>query len=105
MGSSTLINGSGWGESGHAMVSPILTSSKPETATISPAHASFISILCNPSNPKSLLTLPLIVFPFSLIKLACWPFFIVPLWIFPITILPKKSESVSYTHLRAHETS
>jgi len=74
------------------MVSPILTSSKPETATISPANASFISILCNPSNPKSLLTLPLIVFPFSLIKLACWPFFIVPLWIFPITILPKKSE-------------
>ena len=56
---------------GHAIVSPILTSSKPETATISPANASFISILCNPSNPNSLLTLPLIVLPFSLIKLAC----------------------------------
>ncbi len=42
-GSSTVITGSGRGSSGSARVSPIVTSSRPATAMISPGPASLAS--------------------------------------------------------------
>ncbi len=49
VGSSTWMGGSGRGSSGSVTVSPIVTSSMPATATMSPAAASAISTRRRPS--------------------------------------------------------
>src|SRR5699024_12180657 len=52
VGSSILKIGNASGCASGQMVSPILISSNPETATTSPAFASLISTRCNPINPN-----------------------------------------------------
>ena len=53
VGSSTVIGGSASGCSGSAMVSPMLTSDRPMTATISPAAASSVFVRPSPSKTPS----------------------------------------------------
>ena len=80
LGSSTVETGSGRGSSGSASVSPIVTSGRPATATISPGPASSASTRSSASVTYSSVTFARSIFPSARHQATCWPLRIVPCW-------------------------
>ncbi len=80
LGSSTKMAGRGRGSSGSAKVSPMVTSGKPATATISPGPASSVSTRSSALDEKSSVTLPRCTEPSSRHHATVSPRRSVPLW-------------------------
>ena len=77
-GSSTLMTGSGRGSSGSASVSPIVTSSRPATAMISPGPADSAGTRSSASVMNSSPSCPLSTVPSARHQPIRWPLVIVP---------------------------
>ena len=88
VGSSTLIGGSGSGFSASETVSPMFTSAKPESATMSPGPASAIGVRRSPACPKRPVIFAVTVSPSSLQSAACWSLRMRPLKIRPTISRP-----------------
>ncbi|CAB4549316.1 unannotated protein [freshwater metagenome] len=78
-GSSIAISGRGLTSSGSARVSPIVISSIPATATMSPGPADSVGKRSRALVISSSVIFTFWVSPFCLTQATCWPFLIVPL--------------------------
>ena len=80
LGSSTVVTGSGRGSSGSAIVSPIVISGSPASATISPGPASSVGTRSSASVMKSSVTRAVCDVPSARHQATCAPLRSVPWW-------------------------
>ena len=92
VGSSTLITGNASGNSTSQIVSPILNSSKPTIAQISPALTSVAFFLPSASKVYNSFTFIFLMPPSACTNAICCPSLTVPLATLPTAIRPRKDE-------------